>query len=49
MTVDFIKLLDLGLSFVACNFNVLSRTQSQGAATIVTEFLEKKDIQSDKF
>jgi hypothetical protein len=44
MTVDIIKLLDLGLSFVACNFNVLSRTQSQGAATIVREFLEKRHI-----
>lgn len=44
MTADLIKLLDLGLSIVACNFNVLSRTQSQSAAAIVTEFLEKKDI-----
>jgi hypothetical protein len=44
MTVDLIKLLDFGLSFVACNLNILSRTQSQGAATIITEFLEKKDI-----
>jgi hypothetical protein len=48
MTVDLIELLDLGLSIVACNFNILSRTQSQGAATTVTEFLEKKDIGSDK-